>query len=371
MVFTGTTGVPGNTFPNPPDTNVGTTPTISEKPYLYVDSSGAWNVFVPGNQANRSGTSWTNGNTPGSSLPISSFFIASPGNTVAQINAALAAGQNLLFTPGVYQINGTINVTRPDTVLLGLGLATLVSNGGNTILSTADVNGIRVAGLMFDAGTTNTQVLVQIGPSGSTTSHASDPTVLSDLFVRIGGATFGQATQTLVVNSPNVIGDDLWLWRADHGNNGTFGWTTNTATNGLVVNGANVTMYGLAVEHYQQTQVVWNGSGGKDYFYQSEMPYDVPNQGSWMNGSTRGYPSFAVSSSGTGFQGYGLGVYCFFSTNNSVVSDNAFTSAASGASWHDLVTVSITNAGAIENVINGVGGPTPTNTSAVDLTSYP
>jgi hypothetical protein len=161
------------------------------------------------------------------------------------------------------------------------------------------------------------------------------------------------------------------LWRAVHGYGGTVGWTTNTAANGLVVNGANVSMYGLAVEHYQQVQVEWNGSGGQDYFYQSEMPYDVPDQGSWMDGSARGYPSFDVSGSATGFQGYGLGVYCFFSTNNSVVSDNAFTSSASGASWHDLVTVSITNAGAIENVINGVGGPTPTNTSAVDLTSYP
>ncbi|MEY9891430.1 hypothetical protein ABIA31_005095 [Catenulispora sp. MAP5-51] len=371
MVFTGSTGVPGNSFPNPPDTSVGTTPTISEKPYLYVDGSGNYNVFVPSNQANRSGTSWSNGNTPGSSLPISSFHIAKPGDSVATINAALANGQNLLFTPGVYQVNGTINVTRPDTVVLGLGLATLVSNGGNTILSTADVNGIRIGGLIFDAGTTNSQTLVQIGPSGSSASHASDPTVLSDVFARIGGATVGSATQTLVVNSANVIGDDLWLWRADHGNDGTVGWTTNTAANGLVVNGANVAMYGLAVEHYQAVQVQWNGSGGKDYFYQSEMPYDVPDQGSWMDGSARGYPSFAVSGSATGFQGYGLGVYCFFSTNNSVVSDNAFTSAASGAGWHDLATVSITNAGAIENVINGVGGATPTNTSAVDVTSYP
>ncbi|HEV3172496.1 MAG TPA: carbohydrate-binding protein [Actinocrinis sp.] len=371
MVFTGSTGVPGQSFPNPPFTTVNTTPNISEKPYLYVDSSGNWNVFVPGNQANRQGASWSNGNTPGSSLPISSFFIANPSNTVAQINAALAAGQNLLFTPGIYQINGTINVTNPDTVVLGLGLATLVSNGGNTILSTADVNGIRIGGLIFDAGTTNSQVLVQIGPPGSSASHASDPTVLSDVFARIGGATVGSANQTLVVNSNNVIGDDLWLWRADHGNGGTVGWNTNTAANGLVVNGANVAMYGLAVEHYQQVQVQWNGSGGKDYFYQSEMPYDPPNQSAWMDGSARGYPSFAVSGSATGFQGYGLGVYCFFSTNNSVVSDNAFTSSASGANWHDLVTVSITNAGAIENIINGVGGPTPTNTSANDLTSYP
>ncbi|WP_194905659.1 carbohydrate-binding protein [Catenulispora rubra] len=371
MVFTGSTGVPGTSFPSPPDTSVGTTPTISEKPYLYVDGSGNYNVFVPGNQANRSGTSWSNGNTPGSSLPISSFYIAKPGDSVATINSALASGKNLLFTPGIYQVNGTINVTRPDTVVLGLGLATLVSNGGNTILSTSDVDGVHIGGLMFDAGTTNSQVLVQIGPSGSSAGHASDPTVLSDVFARIGGATVGRATQTVVVNSSNVIGDDLWLWRADHGNGGTVGWNTNTAANGLVVNGANVSMYGLAVEHYQAVQTQWNGSGGRDYFYQSEMPYDVPNQGSWSDNGARGYPSFDVSGSATGFQGYGLGVYCFFSTNNSIVSDNAFTSEASGAGWHDLVTVSITNAGSIANVINGVGGPTPSNTSAVDVTSYP
>ena len=174
--------------------------------------------------------------------------------------------------------------------MLGLGLATLVSNGGNTILQTADVNGIRIGGLLFDAGTTNSSVLVQIGPSGSSASHAADPTVLSDVFARIGGATVGKATQTLQVNSANVVGDDLWLWRADHGNSGTVGWTTNTAANGLVVNGANVTMYGLAVEHYQAVQVQWNGNGGADYFYQSEMPYDPPSQSAWMDGSADGYP---------------------------------------------------------------------------------
>jgi hypothetical protein len=61
-----------------------------------------------------------------------------------------------------------------------------------------------------------------------------------------------------------VVGDELWLWRADHGNSGTVGWTTNTAANGLVVNGANVTVHGLAVEHYQAVQVQWNGNGGAD-----------------------------------------------------------------------------------------------------------
>src|SRR5580658_2816476 len=159
MVFVGSTGVPGQSFPSPPDTTVSQTPTVDEKPYLYIDSSGNWDVFVPSNRTSAQGVSWASGNTPGTSLPISDFYIATPSSTVAQINAALAGGQDLLFTPGVYQVNGTIDVTNPDTVVLGLGLATLVSNGGDTILQTADVNGIRIGGLIFDAGSTNSPVL--------------------------------------------------------------------------------------------------------------------------------------------------------------------------------------------------------------------
>ncbi|WP_245594301.1 hypothetical protein [Actinospica robiniae] len=372
MVFVGDTGVPGQSFPSPPDTNVGSTPTIAEKPYLYIDSAGNWDVFVPGDRSNSQGTSWSGGNTAGTSLPISDFYIATPSSTVAQMNAALAAGQDLLFTPGVYQINGTINVTNPDTVVLGMGIATLVSNGGNTILSTADVNGIRIAGLLFDAGTTNTATLVQIGPTGSSASHASDPTVLSDVFVRIGGATVGQASESLLVNSNNVIGDDLWLWRADHGNSGTVGWSTNAAANGLAVNGANVTMYGLAVEHYQHIQTQWNGNGGAIYFYQSEMPYDPPNQSSWMNGSSDGYVSLNVHSTVTDFHAYGLGVYCLF-TNTSVQAANAITAPnSSGVQFNDMVTISLGGGGGgtIDNVINGTGGRVGSGQEKEDLTSY-
>jgi hypothetical protein len=371
MVFVGDTGVPGQSFPSPPDTTVSTTPTVDEKPYLYIDSSGNWDVFVPSPRTNSQGTSWANGNTPGTSLPISDFYLATPSSTVSQINAALASGQDLIFTPGVYQINGTINVTNPDTVVLGMGIATLVSNGGNTILSTADVNGIRIAGLLFDAGTTNSNTLIQIGPSGSSASHASDPTVLSDVYARIGGATVGKATQTMVINSANVVGDDFWLWRADHGNDGTVGWTTNTAANGLTVNGNNVTMYGLAVEHYQAVQTQWNGQGGADYFYQSEMPYDPPNQSSWMDGSSDGYPSFNVASSVSSFKAFGLGVYCNFDVNNSVVSTNAITSPnVSGVQWNDMVTISLGGEGTISHVINGVGGAVSSSNEKTDVTSY-
>lgn len=188
MVFVGDTNPPAGSFPNPPYTVVNQAPVVREKPFLYVDSSGAYQVFVPALGTNTNGTTWTGGNQAGSSLPISQFYIAKPGATAADLNTALSQGKNLLFTPGVYHLSDTLRVTRADTVVLGMGLATLVPDNGVTAISTADVDGVQLAGLLIDAGTTNSQTLVQIGPAGSTLSHSADPTALHDVFFRIGGA---------------------------------------------------------------------------------------------------------------------------------------------------------------------------------------
>ncbi|MEV6541992.1 RICIN domain-containing protein [Streptomyces sp. NPDC051665] len=370
MVFVGDQGAPAQSFPT--YTNVASSPTIREKPFLYVDSAGAYQVFVPGLQSNTVGTTWSGKTPAGKSLPIDQFYIVKPGATAADMNTALAAGKNLLVTPGVYHLNQTLNITRPDTVVLGMGLATFVPDGGITAISTADVDGIELAGLLVDAGTTNSATLVQIGPSGSTATHASDPTQLSDVFVRIGGATVGKATNSLVINSANTIIDHTWIWRADHGNSGTVGWTTNTADTGLIVNGANVTAYGLFVEHFQKTQVVWNGNGGRTYFFQNEMPYDPPNQASWMNGSGKGYPAYKVAANVTSHEAWGLGSYCYFSSNSSVVADHSFeVPSVSGVKFHDMVTVSLGGVGTISHIINSTGGPSNSSTNVAYLTNYP
>ncbi|MDT5026274.1 MAG: hypothetical protein QOE61_2700 [Micromonosporaceae bacterium] len=297
MVFVETTNAPANSFPNPPYTTVAQTPVVREKPFLYIDAASNYNVFVPALRTNSQATTWASGAQAGSTLPISQFYIVKAGATAASINAALAAGKDLLFTPGVYHLNDTIRVTRANTVVLGLGLATVVPDNGATAMTDVDVDGVKVAGILFDAGTVNSAVLMEVGPGGSTTDHSANPTSLHDVFFRVGGAGVGKATVSLRVNSNNVIGDHKWIWRADHGSG--VGWTSNTAANGLIVNGNNVTMYGLFVEHYQQYQTIWNGNGGRTYFYQNEIPYDVPNQASWMNGGTQGYAAYKVGASVT------------------------------------------------------------------------
>ena len=60
-----------------------------------------------------------------------------------------------------------------------------------------------------------------------------------------------------MVNNDDTLLDNIWAWRADHRNG--VGWTSNTADYGVVVNGDNVTAYGLFVEHYQKYQTVWTG----------------------------------------------------------------------------------------------------------------
>ena len=292
MVFSGVRGAPPQTFPNPPFTVLDATPVSREKPFLYVDDDGAYRVFLPDPRWDSAGASWTGGETAGRSLSIDRFFVARPGDSAERINAALDEGKHLFLTPGVYRLDETIRVDRADTVVLGIGLPTLVPENGVDAMEVADVGGVRLAGFLIDAGTENSDVLLTIGDEQSNAGHEANPTSVHDVFFRIGGAQAGRATTSLVVNSADVIVDHIWAWRADHGDG--VGWQTNTADTGVVVNGANVVATGLFVEHYQKHQVMWNGENGRTVFFQNEMPYDPPDQQAWRDGDSDGYAAYKV-----------------------------------------------------------------------------
>jgi hypothetical protein len=390
QVFAGDVGAPAQCFPaqmscGGPYTTLATTPASREKPYLYLDGTGKYQVFVPAATTNSVGESWALGATPGRSIPVSDFFVARPTDSVQTINNQLAQGRNLLLTPGVYNVDRTIKVKRADTVVLGLGFATLTPVNGTVPMTVADVPGVDIAGLIFDAGPANSPTLLQIGTQHASNgaarhnngwSNPADPTGLQDVFFRIGGAQVGKATVSLEVNSDNVILDDIWAWRADHGNG--VGWEVNTADTGVVVNGDNVTATGLFVEHYQKFQVIWNGSNGTDIFFQSEMPYDVPSQAAWMSSpTTDGYAAVLISPTAQHFTGYGMGTYSFFNQGIDIFAAHAYEAPTpANVQMHDLLTIFLDPAhgkGGILNVINDTGGPsTIANPDVpVTVTSYP
>jgi hypothetical protein len=271
QVFSGVVGAPPQSFSAtpfnpPPYTTLATSPVTREKPFLYVDSYNHYNVFVPALRRDSLGTTWANGPAAGSSIPIESFFIAKPTDSAKAINVALARGQNLILTPGIY---------------------------------------------------------------------------------------------------------DIWAWRADHGNG--VDWLLNTADTGVIVNGDNVTAYGLFVEHYQKYQAIWNGENGRTIMFQNEMPYDPPNQAAWQHDDVLGYAPYKVADSVETHEGWGLGSYCFFNVDPTIHATRAFeVPDAPGVKLHDLLTVSLGGVGVIDHVANNTGAAAQgVATIPVNLVSYP
>ncbi len=375
FVFTGDTGsgLPQPSFPGGAagDANVTILPSTIvsvEKPFLLLDGNGDaesdYNVWVPESQSDSSGTSWSGGlGTNGYALPISDFFIATPSSSIDDINSALASGQNLLLTPGVYQYSEPIHITNAWTVVLGLGFATIVPQAGNPAIVVDDVDAVQIAGLIIDAGPVTSPILVEVGQPGVVNQSHTYPTSLHDIYFRIGGGTQGSANVSLQVDSGNVILDNIWAWRADHGNPGTVGWTTNQANTGVIVNGESVTALGLAVEHYQQDQVIWNGDNGTTIFYQSELPYDPPSQAAWTNPSGgNGYPSYVVAPGVCSHQAWGLGIYSYFDQGINIVDDEAIQAPATAeVSLANLTTVFLNGSGQISSIVDGQGSAANTS----------
>ena len=365
QVFAGVVGAPSEaTFPSPPYTTLATTPVSREKPYLFVDGQGEYNVRVPSAHTDTTGITWANGETPGRTIPLSDFFVAKPSDSVQTINSQLARGMNLLLTPGIYDVARGIEVRRANTVVLGIGHATLTAHDGAVPLAVADVPGVVVAGVTIDAGAVESPVLLQVGRKNSNSSpelnDPSNPTTLSDVYFRVGGPHIGKADVALEVNSDNVLIDHTWVWRADHGVEGfsdTERWNTNTGRNGVVVNGDNVTATGLFVEHFQQYNTVWNGENGVTILYQNELPYDPPTQADWMNGDVEGWAGYKVADDVKTHTLYGGGVYVFNRNNPSIHTENGFeVPQTPGVKLHHVMTVNL-SAGTIDHVVNGVGGP--------------
>ncbi|MFJ7331104.1 discoidin domain-containing protein [Streptomyces cyaneofuscatus] len=371
QTFSGVEGAPATSFPEPRYTTLQTTPISREKPFLYLDGN-TYKVFVPAKRTNARGVSW-NGTPQGTSIDLNQFYVVKPGATAATINQALSQGLNLLFTPGIYHVDQTINVNRANTVVLGLGLATIIPDNGVTAMKVADVDGVKLAGFLIDAGTVNSPTLLELGPQNSSADHSANPTSIQDVYVRIGGAGAGKATTSIVVNSDDVIIDHTWVWRADHGEG--VGWETNRADYGVRVYGDDVLATGLFVEHFNKYDVEWYGERGRTIFYQNEKAYDAPNQAAIQNGDTKGFAAYRVDDSVDVHEGWGMGSYCNYNVDPTIRQDHGFKAPVKpGVKFHSLLVVSLGGMGHYNHVINSTGASTvPAGTSTVPsmLVSFP
>lgn len=276
-------------------------------------------------------------------------------NTSAQtISDKIAEGLHVVLQPGNYYLTDSIKVNRDNAVVLGIGLATLVSTTGKPCIEVGNVNGVRVAGVLLEAGETKSEALLMWGTKGFAGS-SQNPGVASDVFARVGGRNDQYAhsakTDTMVtINSGNVIIDNTWLWRADHDTQGLVYNSNNPVDSGIVVNGDDVIAYGLAVEHTLGHMTQWNGNNGLTIFYQSEYPYDV--DGSY---GTNGFASYKVNDSVTSHRAFGIGAYSYFRDHDVTVNSGIQAPQKSGVSFTNSLTVFLNGRGQINHVINDIG----------------
>ena len=340
--------------------NVETTPVVREKPFLFIDDNGKYKVFRPALRYDSKGTSWSPDNMGEGEIfdILDDFYVVKPGTTAKTMNEQLELGKHLFITPGLYELSEPLLVNRPNTIILGTGYATLIPGASNpqSAIIIGDVEGVTIASLLFDAHYSS-ETLLQVG-SNVVKNHSANPTILSDLFFRVGGFRSENVNVdiALEINSSDVIGDHFWIWRADHG--AGVGWFKNTSKNGLVVNGHHVTIYGLFNEHYQEYQTLWNGEKGRMYFYQCETPYDPINQNDYMShgGQVKGYAAYKVADHVKYHEASMLGIYDVFINTlgadirieNSIEIPNS-----SGVKVHHACNVNISTLGGFNYVING------------------
>ena len=303
-------------------TFVPTTPVIREKPFLFFDQEQQrYKVFRPALRREAVGVTYTRmdmGRGEAFDL-LDDFFIVRPGTLASEINRQLAAGKHILFQPGMFQLEEPLRVTRPGTIVMGLGYTTLIPSEQNpeSALIIDDVDGVTVCSLLFDAHYSS-RTLLRV--DGGDKTHQANPTLLADVFFRVGGFRSApvHVDCALDIRANDVIGDHFWIWRADHGVRNSVGWEVNTAPYGLRVTGNDVTIYGLFNEHFQQYQTLWEGERGRTYFYQCETPYDAIHQDRYMseNGNRAGYAAYKVADNVQVHQAFGLGIYdVYFKTD--------------------------------------------------------
>ena len=357
-------GAPEENWPEARVTVVDQAPVMREKPFLTLNEKGGFAVFVPDLQHDTRGVSWTGGEEAGVFVGMDQFYLAFPEKDDADsLNAALKAGKHLFFTPGIYRLKRALEVKSENTMLFGLGLPTLIPMQGDAAIRTADVGGIQLVGLVFDAGPATSETLIEMGPEGSSADHSRNPSFLYDIFCRVGGPAPGAAVSCLTVNSNHLVADHLWLWRADHGAGAD--WISNPSDHGLIVNGDDVVVYGLFNEHFQKYQTLWNGERGRMYFYQSEIPYDPPSLELWNDAGKPGYASYKVSDAVETHEAYGLGIYSFFRPKTAEAEKVRLENSVECPEHEGILIKHITNfvgrAGGINHVINGLGGPLEVN----------
>jgi hypothetical protein len=97
----------------------------------------------------------------------------------------------------------------------------------------------------------------------------------------------------------------------------------------------------------------WNGENGRNYFFQSELPYDVD-----QSYNDNGYVAYKVGDNVQNHEAWGTGVYTNFIDNDVWMNSGIKAPTNTGIKFHNSLTVHLTNKGGIKHIIDDQGDQT-------------
>ena len=384
LVFVGCTGETpseNNGLKAGPSISVDSFPKLRiEKPFITMRENGEFELRVPSVVFGQSNNDVLGSQFGGEEVRnFTGVKLGVPSTDAADnyltLQKALDEGKDLVLSPGEYPLAASLEVKHPNQVILGLGYATLKAplNGLPCIRVHPNIPGVRIAGIMLEASVLTDHIpslsLLQWGIQGmDDVGDKENPGLLSDIFCRVGGASYDRHVSTDVMielHSGNIYGDNLWLWRADHvklhpGEEANFPHISPyyrqtvmgecQVRNGMKVYGEAVTMVGLFIEHTTEDQLIWEGDKGYVAFYQCELPYDVDQ--SYADKSFVGY---RVGSDVESHTARGIGIYSNFRDFDVNVATAISHPESAGIVMNNLFTVYLDNQGKINSIVNGKG----------------
>jgi len=220
MVFVGTKNAPKShcgadpSICSHPYVTVDSAPTIAEKPFISIDDSNKYSLNIGRVSQSRVGVDYQSLDQVG----FEDVYVANASDSSATINKKLKEGLHVVLAPGIYHLDSPLELNHANQVLLGLGLATLIATKGTPLVKVGNVDGVRVAGLLLEAGSINSQSLLQWGDvTRRHAGNASNPGVLSDIYARVGGPktpTPAKATVMVRISSGSCCGEQI-TWKEE------------------------------------------------------------------------------------------------------------------------------------------------------------
>eukprot|EP00980_Cylindrotheca_fusiformis_P002973 scaffold688_cov105-Cylindrotheca_fusiformis.AAC.2 len=367
-----------------------------EKPFLFLNENSVLYLGIPKVKHGSNGVDHETLDAE-EKVPVDNdehVRIFSRTDSIADLQSAADRGIHIVLSPGIYNWGETLIISKHNQVVLGLGLATIQAPGDGSpcIHVRSQTQGVRLSGLSLEASVISkfifkgSTLLTWGTPSDVNRKVSKDyianPSVMHDLYCFVGGRRTDRTVKVecmVKIYSSHVIGDNLWLWRADHTKlmdgeqpnkpelseyhvsiEGECRFDT-----GLEVFGDFVTFYGLAVEHTSRDMTLWHGRHGKVYFYQSELPYDV--LGVNYSEHTSGY---RVNAGADHHLAKGIGVYSYFRDCPKVRVKSAVSHHALLGEFQNVFTVWLNGYSGIESIVNNCGDVTKTPGKPFSIQSY-